>query len=77
MTLVIGGLAGWIATLIIGVGKKHGLLLHIVIGIIGAYIGNFVFDYFEISTAETFFGNLIVATSGAALLLVVFKLLRR
>ncbi len=77
MTILIGGLAGWIASLLIGGGKKNGILLYILIGIIGAYIGNFVFDYLDISTTDGFTGNLIVATSGAALLLIVFRVLQK
>ena len=37
--LVIGGVVGWIASLIMGTDKQQGILLNIVVGIAGAFLG--------------------------------------
>jgi uncharacterized membrane protein YeaQ/YmgE (transglycosylase-associated protein family) len=78
-TLVIGGLAGWIAEKVMK--TEMGIVLNIVVGIIGAYIGAFLANALHIRLAEFFhgwfFGNLIVAAVGAIILLYVLKALRR
>jgi len=42
--LIFGGLAGWIASLIIGADAQLGLLGNIIVGIVGAVIGGFIAD---------------------------------
>lgn len=77
-TLVIGGLAGWIAEKI--TKSDMGILMNIVVGIIGAYIGAFLANAAGIQLGEMFsgwfWGNLLVAVVGAVILLVVVKMFR-
>src|SRR5918911_829735 len=40
--LIFGGIAGWIASLIMGTDAQQGLLMNIIVGIIGAFIGGFL-----------------------------------
>ncbi len=77
MTLFVGGLAGWIASLIVASNKKQGLILNIVLGVIGAYVGDYVFNLLDIQAEATFLGNIIVATVGASILLIIFKVIRK
>jgi uncharacterized membrane protein YeaQ/YmgE (transglycosylase-associated protein family) len=42
--IIFGGLAGWIGSMIMGTDGSQGIFLNIVIGIIGAMIGGFVFS---------------------------------
>ena len=86
----LGGGVGWIGTLFIGalagiiadkvMKSNHGLLMNIVIGIIGSYIGAFLANAFGIQLGEIFqgwfWGNLIVAAVGAVVLLWILRLLR-
>ena len=44
--IVLGGLAGWIASMIAGTNSGQGLLGNIVVGIIGAFLGGFIFGLF-------------------------------
>ncbi len=76
--IVMGALAGWIASLITGRNDQMGWLPNILIGIVGAFVGGFVYalivdaDYtrgFDIVT-------LIVATVGAIVLLALWSLIR-
>lgn len=77
-TLIIGGLAGWIAEKI--TKSDTGLLMNIVVGIIGAYIGAFLANLLGLRLGEIFsgwfWGNLLVAVVGAVILLLVVKAFR-
>jgi uncharacterized membrane protein YeaQ/YmgE (transglycosylase-associated protein family) len=75
--IVLGLLAGFIASQLIN-RRGSGTLTNIVLGIIGALVGGFLFQQFG---AEGVTGlnlwSLVVATTGAAALLMVFHVLRR
>ena len=77
-TLLIGGIAGWIAEKVMK--TNHGLLMNIVIGIVGSYIGAFLAEILGIEIGEIFqgwfWGNLIVAAIGAIVLLFVLRKVR-
>ncbi len=77
-TLLIGGLAGWIAEKL--TKSDMGLILNIVTGIIGAFIGAFLANALGLRLGEVFegwfWGNLLVAVVGAVILIVVVKMLR-
>ena len=74
--IVLGAIAGWIASLIMG--SREGLLLDIVIGIVGAFIGGFLFNMVG-NVGVTGFNlySLIVAIIGAVVLLGLVRVLRR
>jgi len=65
--LLIGALAGWIAAQLMK-GDGYGLIGNILLGVIGSFLGGYVFTILGISTYG-FLGNLVTATVGAALLL--------
>jgi uncharacterized membrane protein YeaQ/YmgE (transglycosylase-associated protein family) len=77
-TLIIGGLAGWIAERI--TKSDIGLVMNVITGIIGAYIGAFLANALGLRLGELFqgwfWGNLIVSVVGAVLLIAVLKMLR-
>jgi len=77
-TLLIGGLAGWIAEKL--TKSEMGLFMNIIVGIIGAYIGAFLANVLDIHLGEIFsgwfWGNLLVAVVGAVILLVVVRAFR-
>jgi uncharacterized membrane protein YeaQ/YmgE (transglycosylase-associated protein family) len=73
--LAIGAVAGWLAgTLMKGGGS--GLLSNISIGIIGAFIGGFVFNLLGLS-ASGLIGSVITATAGAAILLWLISIIKK
>jgi uncharacterized membrane protein YeaQ/YmgE (transglycosylase-associated protein family) len=77
-TLLIGAVAGWIAEKV--TGSNLGLIMNIITGVIGAYIGGFIANAAGIQLGEFFhgwfWGNVLVSTAGAIVLLIVLKLLR-
>lgn len=75
--IVLGGLAGWIGSMLMGTDQSQGIGLNIVVGIMGALLGGFVFSFLG-STGVTGFNfySLIVATIGSVLLLWLLRLFR-
>lgn len=78
--LVIGGLAGWLASVLVQ-GGGLGVLGDIVVGIIGAFLGGLLFGVFgfngnSLSTSVTSLTlyNFFVAVIGAVVLLVIVRL---
>jgi uncharacterized membrane protein YeaQ/YmgE (transglycosylase-associated protein family) len=74
--VVLGGVAGWLASLVAGVGARMGCLLNITAGIIGAVLGGLLFNAFG-SRGVTGFNwwSLLVAFVGALLLLLTLRLI--
>ena len=79
--LIVGGLMGWIASLIMGTDARQGALLNIVVGIVGAFLAGLVLTpLFGINTINQ--GNfslpaLLVSLLGAVILLAIVNLFRR
>ena len=74
--LVIGGIAGWLAGLILKRGGL-GLIGNIIIGILGAILGGWLFDVLKISIGGEWLGPIVTATVGAVLLLFVIGLINK
>lgn len=72
--LIVGALAGWIASLVMKTNAQQGLLMDIVVGIIGGIIGGYVFGLLGISTSNTLIWSLVTAVVGAIILLGVVKM---
>lgn len=75
--IVLGALAGWLASVITGRNDQMGCLTNIVIGIIGAFIGGFIMTQLGGSDITGFnLYSFLVATGGAVVLLVLLGLIR-
>lgn len=72
--IIIGALAGWIAEQIMK--TDHGLLMNIVMGIVGAVVGNFLLMLIFGATWGGIIGQLVVAVIGASLLIWLYRLIR-
>ncbi len=72
--IVLGGLAGWVASMIAGTNARQGLLGNIIAGIIGAFVGGFIFNLFGGSGVTGFnIWSFIVAVVGAVIVLAIWK----
>jgi uncharacterized membrane protein YeaQ/YmgE (transglycosylase-associated protein family) len=71
--LIVGLIAGWIAEKVMN--RDHGLLMNLLVGVVGAYLGAIIFSLVGIE-AGGFFGALIVAAIGAIVLLWIVSLVR-
>jgi uncharacterized membrane protein YeaQ/YmgE (transglycosylase-associated protein family) len=76
--IILGALAGWIASKIMGTDAEQGWLANIVIGIVGALIGGFVFNVLGGSGVTGFnVWSLLVAVLGSLILLGVLKAFKK
>lgn len=74
--IVLGGLAGWVASMIAGTNASQGLIGNIIVGIIGGLIGGFVFGLFGGAGVTGFnLWSFLVAVVGAVIALWVWKLI--
>ena len=73
--LIIGLIAGWLAEKIMH-GQGAGLLINLVVGVIGAYIGGFLFDFLGLPL-HGLIGSLFTATLGAVVLLFIVGLVKK
>lgn len=80
ITLVLGGLAGWIASIITGRDAQQGILLNIVVGIIGAFLANLLLAPLlgvSATLGTLSLAGFLVAVAGAVVLLVIVNLFTR
>jgi uncharacterized membrane protein YeaQ/YmgE (transglycosylase-associated protein family) len=73
--LLIGIVAGWLAGKIMK-GKGFGLVGNLVVGVVGAFIGGFIFNALNIAFAGIV-GSLIAALVGALILLWIIGLIKK
>ena len=77
--IVMGALAGWIASLIAGTNRQQGCLIDIIVGIVGAFVGGFLYQQL---TGQPFnaglnITSLLVSVGGAVVLLFILKAVQR
>jgi uncharacterized membrane protein YeaQ/YmgE (transglycosylase-associated protein family) len=75
--LVVGGIVGWLASLVMRTDAQQGVLLNVVVGIVGAFIGGMIFSRGNINEAPLSVTAFIVSLIGAIILLGVVNLFRR
>lgn len=72
--IVLGGLAGWIASKFVGTDKDQGILANIIVGIVGAFVGGWVFSLIGGQGATGFNPwTFVVAVVGAVIVLAIWK----
>jgi uncharacterized membrane protein YeaQ/YmgE (transglycosylase-associated protein family) len=74
--LIVGGVVGWLASLIMRTDAQQGILLNIVVGIVGAFLAGLIVGGGSINegiTLESFLWSLL----GAVVLLAIVNLIRR
>jgi uncharacterized membrane protein YeaQ/YmgE (transglycosylase-associated protein family) len=79
--LVVGGVIGWIASLIMRTDGQQGIFLNVIVGIVGAALGGLVISPLvgvaSINDGVFSIGALLVSLVGAVILLAIVNLLRR
>lgn len=74
--IILGALAGWIASKIMNTDAEQGAILNIIIGIVGAVVGGFIFSFFGGSGVNGFnIYSFLVALIGSIILIAAFKAL--
>lgn len=78
--LIVGGIVGWLASLVMRTDGQQGILLNVVVGIIGAFIGGWVISpLVGVGTINEgiSIGSIVVSLIGAVILLAIVNLFRR
>jgi len=75
--LIIGGVIGWLASIIMRTDAQQGIFLNIVVGIIGAFIGGLIISGGSINNAPLNVTSFLVSLLGAVILLGIVNLVRR
>ena len=79
--IIVGGIIGWLASLIMRTDGQQGILLNVVVGIVGAFLGGWLISPLvgvpTINQGSLSMGSLIVSLIGAIILLAIVNLFRR
>ena len=79
--LIVGGLLGWVASMIMGTNARQGIILNIIVGIVGAFLGGLLlaplFGTGTINQGDLSIGSLLVSLVGAVILLAIVNFFRR
>jgi uncharacterized membrane protein YeaQ/YmgE (transglycosylase-associated protein family) len=74
--IIVGGLLGWLASMIMGTNDQQGKFLNIVVGIVGASLGG-LFGAGTINDRDFSFSSLLVSLIGAVILLAIVGFFRK
>ncbi len=77
--IIVGAIAGWLASIVMKTNASQGLLTDIIVGIIGGFIGGWVLNALGVGGAVTGFNVISILTAfiGAVILLALLRLFRR
>lgn len=76
--LVLGGLAGWLASIVMKTNAQMGIVLNVTVGVIGSFLGGWIFELIG-GRGVTGFNiySLFVATLGSAILIGIVRAVRK
>lgn len=78
VTIIVGGIAGWLASMLMNRDGSMGILLNIVVGIIGGIIGSWIGNFTGLlTTGAGWIMYLVTAVVGAVVLLGIVNLVQR
>ena len=79
--IVIGGILGWLASIVMKTNAEQGMLLNIIVGIVGAFLGGLLLAPLlgtgTINQSDFSVGSLFVSFLGAVILLAIVNFFRR
>lgn len=79
--LVVGGLIGWVASMIMRTDGQQGIVLNVVVGIVGAFLGGFLLSPLlgagTVNSGDFSVAGLAVSLLGSVILLAIVNLFRR
>jgi uncharacterized membrane protein YeaQ/YmgE (transglycosylase-associated protein family) len=76
--LIVGGIIGWLASLVMRTDGQQGIILNIVVGIVGAVIAGLIFGGGNINSSNPLdLTNILYSLLGAIILLAIVNLVRR
>ncbi|HLK23511.1 MAG TPA: GlsB/YeaQ/YmgE family stress response membrane protein [Caulobacteraceae bacterium] len=76
IVVAIGAVAGWLAGLIFR-GRGFGLIGDIILGVLGSFLGAWLFHRVGVNLPGGYLGSFVAAIVGAGILVLILRLLRR
>ena len=76
--IIVGAIAGWLASVVMGTRHGQSLIEDIVVGIVGGLIGGFILDVLDIGgdVSGLNIASIVVAFVGAVILLLILRAVR-
>jgi len=74
LTAIVGGIIGWLASIIMGTNAQMGIIANVLVGIIGASLGSWAASALGIAAAGGI-ASLLIGVGGACLLIFILKAL--
>lgn len=75
MTLVVGGVVGWLASLVMKTSAQMGILANVVVGIVGSVLGGWLFGVLQIRAGGQL-GHFVMSVVGAMALIALLRSLK-
>ncbi|RJF93306.1 GlsB/YeaQ/YmgE family stress response membrane protein [Sphingomonas cavernae] len=75
--LIIGGVIGWLASIVMRTDAQQGIFLNVIVGIVGAFLAGLVLSGGSINNAGINVTSLVASFVGAVVLLGIVNLIRR
>lgn len=79
IAIVVGGVIGWLASIVMNRDASMGIFLNIIVGIIGSFLGKFIGGFFGVGATLTAWSpvGLLMSFIGAVVLLLIMNLIQR
>jgi uncharacterized membrane protein YeaQ/YmgE (transglycosylase-associated protein family) len=79
IALIVGGVAGWLASMVMNRDASMGIVMNIIVGCVGSVVGNLVANQFGYAGSVQSFSltGLVIAVLGAVILLAIVNLVQR
>ena len=79
--IVVGGILGWLASMVMKTDAEQGMILNVVVGIVGAFLGGWIGGMLgvggDINSGDFSLSGLLMSLVGAVVLLAIVNLFRR
>ena len=74
ITIIIGGIIGWLASIVMRTNAQMGIIANVLVGIVGSLIGSWLAGVLGVPPTSALVGYLI-SIAGAAILIAILKML--
>jgi uncharacterized membrane protein YeaQ/YmgE (transglycosylase-associated protein family) len=75
--LVVGGIVGWLASIVMRTDAQQGIFLNVIVGIVGAFVAGLIFSGGSINSNGLSVYTFLTSLVGAIILLAIVNLVRR
>ncbi|MEO1167519.1 MAG: GlsB/YeaQ/YmgE family stress response membrane protein [Pseudomonadota bacterium] len=79
IAIVVGGVIGWLASIVMNRDASMGIFWNIIVGIVGSFLGKFIGGFFGVGATLTEWSPIALGMSfiGAVVLLLIMNLIQR